>query len=184
MAIDFEVDPASYEAALDEFTQAVDRSVVTVIQAVALPSDARLIRCRAALDSLQGYRERLNRLVFLVRATADHWAARLDDAMLQVSGEAVMGDTGDERLARRRLRILGVVQRERSYNLLRRRVEGFARDFRDAQAFIDGHRVEAITLLRASVHISADEYHSTSETLSPGIPLTTSSSSLISEGDS
>lgn len=161
---------------LDRLTALVDQCTIeyAVIDqcmkwtrlATVEPSDRRLTAVRAYLDRAT---EARLRIATHLRFSKEHlgnleraYQHASDEVVNQASGNFVgRGLAAEERSAMYRLRLgrqaLDVVAQVRTLSEL---VVGFDRAARDAISFIEGHRIEALTLLRAGARISADEYNS------------------------
>lgn len=128
-----------------------------VRDAAGMDSGLRLSIARGALDRLEGIRDEIAWLVASVRGGV----AELEDVYkLEDAGHAsrARGASAEDRSASRMLMSRGSYREWRAAARHLGFLVDVDRAVRDFSRAVDGHRVEAITLLRAQSRISADEY--------------------------
>jgi len=121
-------------------------------------SHIRLSRVRALIDRSEGIRARVATIHRHVNAEAlaADFANRVDFANAASSGSAQ--SSALEREAKYLLRSLGAAQTASQAQTAREHARLVERRVSDIYRALSDHRLEALTLLRASTRIAADEY--------------------------
>ena len=146
-------------AALDELATAAESLLRTAIEASLEDSYIRLSRVRAVLDRLEEVRTRVSRY----RRSTDAYATQCEFA--DRTGYARAASSGSsrasaaERDAAYLLRSLDAARTAVRARVLADEARSVERYVSNVYRAVSDHRLEALTLLRAGLRISDEEYH-------------------------